>query len=223
MAAFARYPTLVGLNLYFSPDLPNHYLRSLELYVSHGCSPGGFLEKVLANEFEDAYDAADVTSTQWVSHLIKTIRGATPQELPAECHGSYEAVKFWVTKSVVADSKPWFWVAGRMDLGLPSWAWYLSEVEKSTSSPSASLATTTLSQATGVTATVATRVTVAGSEADSPDYAVQSTLVCSPGSVTRSRPAGLFLSPRTQSNGSYVCCCRSSLPLLKEASVKSYL
>ena len=81
-----------GNIMYHDWRIPNSLTEStMENYVMHGLSPGGFLTAVLA----DDYERASATADSWNSRDLDNIIEAVAYACPEKASGSYEAVKDW--------------------------------------------------------------------------------------------------------------------------------
>lgn len=65
--------------------------ESIENYLIHGWSPGGFVESMMAHDYERAFATADTANRQTIWVLWNWIRNYAPPL----CHGSYKAVDLW--------------------------------------------------------------------------------------------------------------------------------
>lgn len=64
---------------------------SIENYLIHGWAPGGYLESMLAHDYERAFACADTANRQTIWVLQRWIT----ESAPALCHGSYAAISKW--------------------------------------------------------------------------------------------------------------------------------
>lgn len=64
----------------------------LRAYADHGVPPGGFLEAVLTNNLMEAFGSADAENTADMREIVTFVRW----EIPAACHGDWEAVDRWL-------------------------------------------------------------------------------------------------------------------------------
>ena len=67
-------------------------LEALDRYVTKGYQPGGFLTAVLAHDLMEACKRAD----DWNLPNLPAYAAYLYNELPGNCHGSYEIVAHWV-------------------------------------------------------------------------------------------------------------------------------
>lgn len=65
--------------------------RTLELYLMHGYTPGGFVSAVLAGDLFGAVAKADHYNRPAIAEIVEEIQYICP----AHSYGSYEAVKEW--------------------------------------------------------------------------------------------------------------------------------
>jgi hypothetical protein len=65
--------------------------QSIESYLLRGWAPGGYLESMLAHDYERAFATADTANRQTIWVLQRWIS----ESAPPQCHGSYEAVDRW--------------------------------------------------------------------------------------------------------------------------------
>ena len=68
--------------------------ESLDEYAAHGRPTGGFLHAFLANDLMTAIGAADGENIL----AFREIAAYIYWEIPAECHGSYDAVENWLNR-----------------------------------------------------------------------------------------------------------------------------
>lgn len=73
-------------------DIPDRTLVSLENYVKHQGSPGGFLKAVLSNDLTKSFGRADLDNRAALYQLSKFIYN----QIPAKCWGSTKKVKDWL-------------------------------------------------------------------------------------------------------------------------------
>lgn len=64
---------------------------SIENYLLRGWAPGGYVEAMLAHDYERAFACADTANRQTIWVLWRWITDGAPEL----CHGSYKAVKMW--------------------------------------------------------------------------------------------------------------------------------
>lgn len=65
--------------------------ESIENYLLRGWAPGGYVESMLAHDYERAFATADTANRQTIWVLWRWLR----DDAPALCHGSYEAIEMW--------------------------------------------------------------------------------------------------------------------------------
>ena len=73
-------------------DAPVHILDSINRYVEHRLSPGGFVTAVLSNDLTGAFNQADTDSESGIRDILKYVRW----EIPAESWGSPAKVEAWL-------------------------------------------------------------------------------------------------------------------------------
>ena len=73
-------------------DAPIHILDSINRYVEHRLSPGGFVTAVLSNDLTGAFNQADTDSEAGIRDILKYVRW----EIPAESWGSPAKVEAWL-------------------------------------------------------------------------------------------------------------------------------
>lgn len=76
------------------PTVPTRTVDSLDLYVKHGCEPGGFLYAVLSNNLSEAVGRADAGNLAALADIVKFVYN----ELPSEAWGSQNKVNAWLKK-----------------------------------------------------------------------------------------------------------------------------
>ena len=65
--------------------------ESIESYLLRGWAPGGFVEAMMAHDYERAFACADTANRQTIWVLWRWLRDYAPPW----CHGSYEAIEMW--------------------------------------------------------------------------------------------------------------------------------
>lgn len=65
--------------------------ESIENYLLRGWLPGGYVESMLAHDYERAFACADTANRQTIWVLQRWIR----DDAPPMCHGSYQAIDLW--------------------------------------------------------------------------------------------------------------------------------
>ncbi len=76
-----------------SSQIEPRFKESLDLYVQHHIPTGGFLEAVLSNNLTEAIGRADENALDNLPHIVCYIYN----EIPGNCHGSYNAVSDWLS------------------------------------------------------------------------------------------------------------------------------
>lgn len=76
--------------------VPNadYMAHGVEMYVEHGQPPGNFLQAVFANDLMEAFGRADLQNRAAMFDWASWIYNAS---IPGSCHGSWEAVKAWIS------------------------------------------------------------------------------------------------------------------------------
>ena len=64
---------------------------SIENYLLRGWAPGGYVESMLAHDYERAFACADVANRQTIWVLWRWLR----DDAPPLCHGSYQDIDLW--------------------------------------------------------------------------------------------------------------------------------
>jgi hypothetical protein len=65
--------------------------QSIESYLLRGWAPGGFVEAMMAHDYERAFACADISNRQTIWVLWRWITTYSPPL----CHGSYQAISMW--------------------------------------------------------------------------------------------------------------------------------
>lgn len=65
--------------------------EAIENYLIHGWAPGGYVESMLAHDYERAFACADTANRQTIWVLQRWIT----ESAPVLCHGSYAAISKW--------------------------------------------------------------------------------------------------------------------------------
>jgi hypothetical protein len=68
--------------------------QTIDLYVSHRCKTGGFVNAVLENNLTEAIARADSDNLPNLPHIVCYCYN----EIPPECWGSPKKVKEWYNK-----------------------------------------------------------------------------------------------------------------------------
>ena len=76
---------------YMGMEVPDHTAETLENYLLRGWSPGGFVEAMLAHDYDRAFASADTGNRQMIWAIWKWII----DEAPPLSHGSYKATEMW--------------------------------------------------------------------------------------------------------------------------------
>jgi hypothetical protein len=64
---------------------------TIKNYLLRGWAPGGYVESMLAHDYERAFACADTANRQTTWALWRWLR----DDAPPLCHGSYRAVDMW--------------------------------------------------------------------------------------------------------------------------------
>jgi hypothetical protein len=72
-------------------ELPLETQQSIESYLLRGWAPGGYVESMLARDYERAFACADTANRQTIWVLWRWITDYAPPW----CQGSYEAIEMW--------------------------------------------------------------------------------------------------------------------------------
>jgi len=78
-------------------DLPDYMAGGVSRYLLHYIEPGSFLTAVLANDLREAVACADSTNAYLLGQWVKFFYN----EVPANCWGSPELVRAWLSKREV--------------------------------------------------------------------------------------------------------------------------
>jgi len=78
--------------------IPQTTLRSLNLYVNEGITPGGFLYSILTNDLFGAIGKADTANGKAIRDICLYIYN----ELPGDCWGSRDIVNQYLAKKMDA-------------------------------------------------------------------------------------------------------------------------
>jgi hypothetical protein len=84
------YTALKGLT-FEGYMVPEHTQGSLMRYFYNRYNPGSFGVSILAGDIELAGHRADHINSQYIEEIDRWIK----EQLPEECHGSYEKVYAW--------------------------------------------------------------------------------------------------------------------------------
>ena len=72
-------------------ELPLETQESIENYLLRGWAPGGYVESMLAHDYDRAFACADTANRQTIWVLWRWLR----DDAPEHCHGSYKAIDLW--------------------------------------------------------------------------------------------------------------------------------
>lgn len=80
------------LNLkYMGMEVPGHTRDTIVNYLLQGWAPGGFVESMIARDYERALYCADTANRQMFWAIAMWIN----EHMPAESRGSYRAIEQW--------------------------------------------------------------------------------------------------------------------------------
>lgn len=80
--------------MHYTPDsslIEPRFKESVDLFVRHGYSPGGFLTAVMANDLKESIARADVGALVNLPHIVAYLYN----EVPVGAWGSYDALFAW--------------------------------------------------------------------------------------------------------------------------------
>jgi hypothetical protein len=72
-------------------EVPIHTRETIENYLIRGWAPGGFVESMIAKDYERALYCADTGNRQMFWAIAMWIN----ESMPAESRGSYKAIEMW--------------------------------------------------------------------------------------------------------------------------------
>ena len=75
-------------------------IRAIRDFADHGIHPGGFLERVLCNDLQGAFGAADSDNFANMGEIVRYCYNA----IPASCWGSEERFAAWLRKFAAAEA-----------------------------------------------------------------------------------------------------------------------
>ena len=76
---------------YMGMEVPKHTQETITNYLLRGWAPGGFVESMVAKDYERALYCADTGNRQMFWAIAMWINEA----MPAESRGSYKAIEMW--------------------------------------------------------------------------------------------------------------------------------
>lgn len=76
---------------YMGMEIPQHTRDTIENYLIRGWAPGGFVESMIARDYERALYCADTANRQMFWAIAMWINECTP----VKSHGSYKAIEQW--------------------------------------------------------------------------------------------------------------------------------
>jgi hypothetical protein len=72
-------------------EVPGHTRDTITNYLLRGWAPGGFVESMIARDYERALYSADTANRQMFWCIAMWIN----ESMPAESRGSYKAIEMW--------------------------------------------------------------------------------------------------------------------------------
>ena len=72
-------------------EVPGHTRDTISNYLLRGWAPGGFVESMIAKDYERALYCADTANRQMFWAIAMWIN----ESMPAESRGSYKAIEMW--------------------------------------------------------------------------------------------------------------------------------
>ena len=76
---------------YMGMEVPHHTRDTIVNYLLRGWAPGGFVEAMIAKDYERALYSADTANRQMFWAIAMWIN----ESMPAESRGSYTAIEKW--------------------------------------------------------------------------------------------------------------------------------
>jgi hypothetical protein len=76
---------------YMGMEVPDHTRETIKNYLIHGWAPGGFVESMIAKDYERALYCADTGNRQMFWAIAMWINEYTP----SQSRGSYKAIEMW--------------------------------------------------------------------------------------------------------------------------------
>ena len=76
---------------YMGMEVPGHTRDTISNYLFRGGAPGGFVEAMIAKDYERALYCADTANRQMFWAIAMWIN----ESMPAESRGSYKAIEMW--------------------------------------------------------------------------------------------------------------------------------
>ena len=76
---------------YMGMEVPKHTQETITNYLLRGWAPGGFVESMVAKDYERALYCADTGNRQMFWAIAMWIN----ESMPAESRGSYKAIEHW--------------------------------------------------------------------------------------------------------------------------------
>jgi hypothetical protein len=72
-------------------EVPGHTRDTISNYLLRGWAPGGFVESMIAKDYERALYSADTANRQMFWAIAMWIN----ESMPAQSRGSYKAIEMW--------------------------------------------------------------------------------------------------------------------------------
>lgn len=72
--------------------IPDEMMEIIKRYINYGCEPGCFITAIFANDLFKAVGKCDHINMPIIPVYVSYIYN----KCPMGCHGSYEAVKYWI-------------------------------------------------------------------------------------------------------------------------------
>ena len=72
-------------------EVPGHTRDTISNYLFRGWAPGGFVEAMIARDYERALYSADTANRQMFWAIAMWIN----ESMPAQSRGSYKAIEMW--------------------------------------------------------------------------------------------------------------------------------
>ena len=73
-------------------DIPRHTIEAIHCYVTKRLPPSGFLSAVLRHDLWGTVFHADEDNYKSIQDIVLLVHN----HIPADCHGSAEAIRFWL-------------------------------------------------------------------------------------------------------------------------------
>jgi hypothetical protein len=76
---------------YMGMEIPQHTRNTIENYLIRGWAPGGFVESMIAKDYDRALYTADTANRQMFWIIAMWVNEC----MPAQSRGSYQAIEMW--------------------------------------------------------------------------------------------------------------------------------